>query len=109
MALLVDERVVAVPGPIAVLVAVRVRVDLAVQVAVGRVEAVLPRPDLGPQTQVPLAEQRRDVAARLEHVRPGWASLGSGGLLRPAIGPWMPNRLGLRPVSSAARVGEQVG
>ena len=69
MSLFVNEFIVAMPGAIAVLVAMRVLVDLAVQVAVGLIEAILARPDFRPQTEVPLAEQAGDVAAVLQ--RPG--------------------------------------
>ena len=47
VACLLDELVVAVPGPVAVLVQVVERVELPVEVAVGRVEAILTRSDLG--------------------------------------------------------------
>ena len=40
MAFLVNELVVAMPGAIAVLVAVRVLIDLPVEIAVGTVEAI---------------------------------------------------------------------
>src|SRR5208337_4821430 len=66
MTLLVHEDIVAMPAPVAVLVAVRVLVDLAVEIAIRLVEAILARPDLGAQAEVPLAQQTGDITARLQ-------------------------------------------
>ena len=109
VARLLGETIVPVPGPVAVFVQVVDRVKLAVEVAVGRVEAVVTRADVGAEAQVPLADQGRPVAARLEDIgqrgRPG----GQG--QRASVGDRLEDAepAGAAPVESTARVGEQVG
>ena len=65
----VEELVLPMPGAVTQLIAMRVRVDLSVQVTVGPIESILSRANLRPQPQVPFAGDRGRVSPRLE--RPG--------------------------------------
>jgi len=57
---LVHKLIVAVPGPVTVLVAVSVLIELPVKVAVALLEAEPARPDFSAQPQVPFAGERRE-------------------------------------------------
>jgi len=78
MPLLVEEAIVAVPGAIAIFVAVSILVDLSVEVAVALLKSILARPDLGTKAQVPLTHQGSEVSASPERAGQSDRAPGQG-------------------------------